>query len=298
AHLGLEGVAVLLARLAIFALGQQLLVLQRRLARVGDDVALEVEDLLEFLQRHVEQRADSRRQRAQEPDVRDGRSQVDMAHPLAADLRLDYFNAALLADDAAMAHALVLAAVALVVLGRPENLGAEQPVALRLEGPVVDRFGLLDLAVRPRADHFRRRDRNADRVERQWILGLFENAEEIFHLYYNSWPLSPLRLLEQLHVQAERLELLDHNVERLGQSGLERVLALDDRFVHPRSSRHVVGFNREHFLQRVGGAVSLERPHFHLSQALAAELRLAAERLLRDQAVGSGRPRVNLSSTR
>src|SRR5271169_5600960 len=97
------------------------------------------------------------------------------------------------------------------------------------------------------------------------------------------WPLSPLRLLEQLHVQAERLELLDHNVERLGQSGLERVLALDDRFVHPRSSRHVVGFNREHLLQCVRGAVSLERPHFHFSQALAAELGFAAERLLRDQ---------------
>ena len=177
-----------------------------------------------------------------------GRREIDMTHPLAPDFRLNYFDAALLADDAAMPHALVLAAVAFVVLGRPENLGAEQPVTLRLEGPVVDRFGLLDLAVRPRADHFRRRDRNPDRVERQWILGLLENAEEIFHLVITPWPLSPLRLLEQLHVQAERLELLDHNVERLGQSGLERVLALDDRFVHPRSSRHVVGFNREHLL--------------------------------------------------
>src|SRR5271155_4721761 len=203
-----------------------------------------------------------------------------MTHPLAPHFGLNYFNAALFADDTAMPHALVLAAVAFVVFGRAENLGAEQPVTLRLEGPVVDGFGLLDLAVRPRADHFRRRDRNADRVERQWILGLLENAEEIFHLYYNSWPLSPLRLLEQLHVQAERLELLDHNVERLGQSGFERVLALDDRFVHPRSSRHVVGFNREHLLQCVRRAVSLERPHFHLAEPLPAELRLAAQRLL------------------
>src|SRR5271154_3463888 len=191
AHLGLEGVAVLLARLAIFALGQQLFVLQRSLTRVGDDVALEVQDLFEFLQRHVEQRADTRRQRAQEPDVRDRSGEIDMTHPLAPDFRLDYFDATLLADDAAMTHALVLAAVAFVVLGRPENLGAEQPVTLRLEGPVVDRFGLLDLAVRPRADHFRRRDRNPDRVERQWILGLLENAEEIFHLCYNSLALKP-----------------------------------------------------------------------------------------------------------
>src|ERR1700722_9299369 len=101
------------------------------------------------------------------------------------------------------------------------------------------------------------------------------------------WPLSPLWLLEQLHVQAERLELLDHNVERLGQSGFERVLTLDDRFIHSRSSRHVVGFNREHLLQCVRRAVCLERPHFHLAEPLPAELRLAAKRLLRDQAVGS-----------
>src|SRR5208283_5304009 len=112
---------------------------------------------------------------------------------------------------------------------------------------------------------------------------------------FSSSPYSsgPLGLLEQLHVQAQRLELLDHYVERLGQSGLKRVLALDDRFVHPRSSRHVVGFNREHLLQRVGGAVSLQRPHFHFSQPLTAELSLAAERLLGDQAVGTGRTRVN-----
>jgi hypothetical protein len=49
-------------------------------------------------------------------------------------------------------QALVLAAQALVVLDRAEDLGAEQAVAFRLEGPVVDRLGLLDLAERPRAD--------------------------------------------------------------------------------------------------------------------------------------------------
>jgi hypothetical protein len=44
-------------------------------------------------------------------------------------------------------HALVLAAQALVVLDRPEDARAEQAVPLRLEGAVVDRLGLLDLAV-------------------------------------------------------------------------------------------------------------------------------------------------------
>ena len=41
-------------------------------------------------------------------------------------------------------------------------------------------------------------------------------------------------------------------------------------------------------------AVGLERPHFHFAEPLAAELRLAAERLLGDERVRSDRPRVDL----
>jgi hypothetical protein len=95
----------------------------------------------------------------EEPDVRDRRGQRDVAHALAAHLRLDDLDAALLADDAAVLHALVLAAVALVVLDRPEDLGAEEAVTLRLERPVVDGLRLLHLAVRPLADLLRRRQR-------------------------------------------------------------------------------------------------------------------------------------------
>src|SRR5205823_15120876 len=42
------------------------------------------------------------------------------------------------------------------------------------------------------------------------------------------------------------------------------------------------------------GAVGLERPDLHLAEALAAELRLAAERLLRNERVRTGRARVDL----
>jgi hypothetical protein len=64
-----------------------------------------------------------------------------------------------------MLQALVLAAQALVVLYRPEYLGAEQAVAFRLEGPVVDGLRLLHLAVRPGTDHVRRREPDLDRIE-------------------------------------------------------------------------------------------------------------------------------------
>ncbi len=240
--------------------------------------------------------------------MRDRRRQIDMAHALAPDLRLDYLDPALLAHHAAMAHALVLAAITFVVLGRTENLGAKQPVALRLEGAVVDGLGLLYLAVRPRADHLGRRDRNPDRVERDRILGLFEQAEQVFHNAMLpgarrplvpcrrhtrsrelSAPVTPgrnaaslslsstdthraapphalrppalrrprsaiqlnpgasttasgaaLRLLQQFDIEAERLQLLDHHVKRLRQPRLERILALDDRLVHPRAAGDVV----------------------------------------------------------
>ncbi len=157
--------AELLLRLEILVLAQELTVLERGEARLDHDVVLEIEDALERLQRHVEQQADARRQRLQEPDVRDRRRELDMAHALAPHARERHLDRALLADDALVLHALVLAAQALVVLDRAEDARAEQAVALRLEGPVVDRLRLLDLAVRPRQDLLRARDRNPDLVE-------------------------------------------------------------------------------------------------------------------------------------
>ena len=94
-----------------------------------------------------------------------GRGQLDVAQPLAADLRLRDFDAALVADHAAVLHALVLAAEALPVGDRAEDLRAEQPVALRLERPVVDRLRLGHLAVRPLQDLLGRREADPDRVE-------------------------------------------------------------------------------------------------------------------------------------
>src|SRR3546814_2985855 len=90
-------------------------------------------------------------------------------------------GAALLAHHAAVLHALVLAAQALVVLDRPEDGGAEQAVALGLEGAVVDRLGLLDFAERPRADQVRRGQRDLDRVEVERRALLVEHVQKVFH---------------------------------------------------------------------------------------------------------------------
>ena len=166
ADLGGEAVlAVFLLRLDIFFFGEQLTVLQRRQTRLEHDVVFEIEDALEILQRHVEQQADARGQRLQEPDMRDRRGEFDMAHALAPHARQRDLDAALFADDALVLHALVLAAQAFVILDRPEDARAEQTVALRLEGTVVDRLRLFDFAVRPGQNLFRARDRDPDLVE-------------------------------------------------------------------------------------------------------------------------------------
>ena len=160
-----ELVAVLLERLVVLLVVEQLPALERGHAGVDDDEGLEIQHALDVAQRHVEQQADARRQRLQEPDVRHRARQLDVAHALAAHLGQRHLDAALLADHAAVLEALVLAAQALVVLDGPEDLGAEQAVALRLERTVIDRLRLLDLAERPRTDHLRRGEPDADRIE-------------------------------------------------------------------------------------------------------------------------------------
>ena len=175
-HGGERILAVFVLRLQILVFRQQLTVLERGQARLQHDVIFEVQDPLEILQRHVEQKADAGRQRLQEPDVGNGRRQFDMAHALAPDARQRHFDRALFADDALVLHALVLAAQALVILDRPEDAGAEQAVTLRLEGPVVDGLRLLDLAVGPGQNLLRGRNRDPDLVE---DLGRGRRIEEI-----------------------------------------------------------------------------------------------------------------------
>ena len=125
----------------------------------GHEVGGEVDDLLELLGLQLlaglgahEQVGEPRARAAQVPDVHDRRGQLDVAHALAPDLRAGDLDAAALADDALEPDALVLAAVALPVLGGTEDLLAEEAVLLGLERAVVDGLRLLHLAVGPHAD--------------------------------------------------------------------------------------------------------------------------------------------------
>ena len=152
----LEGaVAALLEALALelhLALERGQVAVARVLVDGGDHVRREVDDLLEVLRGEVEQVAEPARDTLEVPDVGHRGGELDVAHPLTADLGAGHLDAAALADDALEAHALVLAAVALPVPGGTEDLLAEEAVTLGLERAVVDGLRLLDLAVAPRAD--------------------------------------------------------------------------------------------------------------------------------------------------
>ena len=104
-----------------------------------------------------------------------------MPHPLAPHLRLNDLDAALLAHHSPMSHPFVFSTIALVVLGGTKDLGAEKPVPLWFEGPVVDGLRLLDLAVGPRTDLFRRGKGYPNRTETHRIFRPFKETKEFFH---------------------------------------------------------------------------------------------------------------------
>ena len=72
------------------------------------------------------------------------------------------------------------------------------------------------------------------------------------------------------------------------------MVSVDNVFVHLRAARDVIRLHGQHFLQGVCSAIGFQRPHFHFTEALAAELSLTAQRLLGNETVRTGRTRVHL----
>ena len=148
-HLRVEFVTELFQRVQILFFSQDLLAFQVSHTAFDNHIGFEVQHAFDIAQRHIEQQADTRRQRFQEPDVSSRGRQLDVAHTLTAYFSLGHFNAALLTDHTTVFQALVLTAQALVIFYRPEDTGAEKAVTLRLERTVVDGFRLFNFTERP-----------------------------------------------------------------------------------------------------------------------------------------------------
>src|SRR3954469_9850182 len=131
-----RGIALFLrlgAEVEVFVFIEELVDRDVLVAWLDDDVIGVIDDLLEITERDVEEIAHGDGQCLEEPDVSDGYGELDVTHTLAAHLAEGHFDAATIADHAAIADALVFAAVTLPILDRTKDPFAEETVLLRLE---------------------------------------------------------------------------------------------------------------------------------------------------------------------
>src|SRR5215216_1156643 len=94
-------------------------------------------------------------------------------------------------------------------------------------------------------------------------------------------------LIDCLDGKTKRLQFFDKDAEGRRDARFFDRFAFDDRFIGIDATLDIIRFDSEHFLKGVRGAISLERPHFHLTEALTTELSLTTKRLLCDQTIWS-----------
>ena len=176
-HTDAEVVLIFLVVAVVLRLKEKLLLLKRRVTGIQDDVATEVEHALQRLRRQIEQKTHTGRNGTEVPDVRYGGRQLNMAHPLTADLLAGHLDTALFADLALIATAaLIFTALALKILLRAKDGLAEETAALGLERAVIDGLTLRDLTVRPRTDHVGRCQADFDGIENSSHNLLFDRS--------------------------------------------------------------------------------------------------------------------------
>jgi len=106
------------------------------------DIGLKIEDTLQISKGNVQEMTNPAGQAFEKPDMRARTGQLNVTQPLSPHLGLNDLNAALVANDAAMLHSLVLPAQAFPVRNRAENSGAEQTFLFRFKCPVIDSLRL------------------------------------------------------------------------------------------------------------------------------------------------------------
>ena len=179
-------------------------------------MAGEIQHLFEGFGAHIQHEGDARGHAFEIPDVRHGRGEFDVPHPVAADLGFGYFHAALVADHALIADAFILAAVAFPVLRRPEDPFAEQPADFRFLRSVIDGFRLGNFAVGPFADLFRGRYADLYRIE----------IVKFKHL--RTLPLFFIVLVVEQRVIVELV--VEVVAEIVGNGGIKRLVVLFEKF--------------------------------------------------------------------
>ena len=105
---------------------------------LDDDIALVVDNSIQFLGWQTKEVANLVRKRTEIPDMGNRHNKCDVTCALTTYFLLGYFHTASVADDTFVANTLVLTAMAFIVFGRTKNALAEKSVTLWLIGAVVD----------------------------------------------------------------------------------------------------------------------------------------------------------------
>ena len=137
----------LVLELDVFLLGDHITPLLTGIAGFEHEVGFIIDYLFYLTDADIAQVGDPRGEALQVPDMAHRDGELDMTHPFAADTGLGHLDAAAVADNTAIPYPLVLAALALPIADRAEDSLAEKTVSLRLEGAVIYRFRLGDLAI-------------------------------------------------------------------------------------------------------------------------------------------------------
>ena len=159
--------------------------------------------------------------------MRYGHHEFDMSHALAAYFLLSHFHTATLAHDTFIADTFIFTAMALIVLGRAKNALAEQTIALRFIGTIVDCFRFEHFAGRDLHNLIGRRQTNRDLGETGTFSFLFKS--------HNSPP-----ILFHVDTECETMQFMQEHIERFGQTRCGEVLSFDDSLVCACASCNIV----------------------------------------------------------
>src|SRR5690606_26973625 len=104
----------------------------------------------------------------------------------------------------------------------------------------------------------------------------------------NTFGLQPLILwfeLFRLQIQAKAPQFVYQYIEGFRYAWSWDIIAFHDRFISFRAADDIIRFQRQQFLQYVGGTICFECPYLHLTKTLPAKLCFTTQRLLCNKTV-------------
>ena len=269
---------MLLARGRVPPIVQQLSASESGVLRVRYHVLPIVDDLLQLLLGHAEERPERIRVESSKPWVKNRDRQLDMPHSACARLPVEHGDSAVGADLAVVFLSLKLAAGAPEGVKGAEGALAGEPFGDGLARVFIEAGARLDLAPRPATDHVRRCETDPDFVHLVDVVGAVH--------------VDRLAAGDVLRIESRTAEFSEQEIGQFRGAEGFLLATFDDGLVSALPADGVVRFDRQELPKIVRRTVRLQRPDLHLPQLLASVPFAAGDRLLRGGIVVPGGPRL------